>query len=82
MSIERRWLSAHIITDMPDEDVIQNVKDSLTNFVDEALENGMHVDWDSLRFYCESPVIVTDAAGNETAYSRPMIMNVEAVKPA
>lgn len=81
MSIERRWMSAHIITDMSDDDVIQNVKDSLVNFVDAALEDGLHVDWDSLYFRTESPVIVTDAAGHETAYSRPMIMSVEAVKP-
>lgn len=82
MSVERRWLSAHIITETADEDVITNVRDSLSNFVTECAKEGFSVDWDSLYFRTESPLIVTDAAGNEQAYASPLILSVEAVKSA
>lgn len=81
MSIERRWLSAHIRTDIPDADVIKNVQDCLTNFAQECTKFGMSVDWDTLYFRSESPVVVTDANGKETAYAHPLILSVEAVKP-
>jgi len=82
VTIERRWMSAYIRTDMPDADVIQNVRDSLANFVEQCTEDGLTVDWDSLYFRTEPPVIVTDAAGNETAYRAPLILGVESVRPA